>query len=202
MATLKTTNIKHGSSSSNNIVLGSDGSTTFHNITNTTGKILQYKTAVALGTTSSTNSSHTEITTDLRVTITPTSSTSTLVACACLYLHMKYSGTMVIRLQKQENNGGSWGSWTMVNQPSTFASSNDGNATLYVNTDPYLAMPVRVIETAGNTNERRYSPFWAIQGSNSVGTLNSYSHSEAGTTVVTGTDWHGTSTMTVMEVAA
>lgn len=41
MATLNTTNIKHGSSGSNNIVLGSDGSTTISNLSGGVGKILQ-----------------------------------------------------------------------------------------------------------------------------------------------------------------
>ena len=40
MATLNTTNIKHASSSSNNIVLASDGSTTISNLSNR-GKLLQ-----------------------------------------------------------------------------------------------------------------------------------------------------------------
>ena len=40
MATLSTTNIKHASSGSNNIVLAADGSTTISNLSNA-GKILQ-----------------------------------------------------------------------------------------------------------------------------------------------------------------
>ena len=50
MATLNTTNIKHGSSGSNNIVLGADGSTTISNLSNDVGKILQVKQTVKLDT--------------------------------------------------------------------------------------------------------------------------------------------------------
>ena len=41
MATLNATNLKHASSSSNNIVLAADGSTTISNLSGGVGKILQ-----------------------------------------------------------------------------------------------------------------------------------------------------------------
>ena len=61
MATLNTTNIKHASSGSNNIVLASDGSTTISNLSNA-GKILQVKSATKMDQQTSTSSAWIDIT--------------------------------------------------------------------------------------------------------------------------------------------
>jgi len=81
MATLNTTNIKHGSSSSNNIVLAADGSCTFPS-TNT-GKILQYKYEVDTSSASHSNG-HTTYTDlgSLSLNITPTSTSSKILVLA------------------------------------------------------------------------------------------------------------------------
>tara|TARA_R100000008_G_scaffold10171_1_gene5112 strand:- start:519 stop:1082 length:564 start_codon:yes stop_codon:yes gene_type:complete len=75
MATLNTTNIKHGSSSSNNIVLASDGKVTFPQ---NTGNILQVVQTVKKDSFSSTSSSFVDIT-GMSVTITPSSSSSKIL---------------------------------------------------------------------------------------------------------------------------
>ena len=84
-ATLNTTNIKHASSGSNNIVLASDGSTTISNLSGGVGKILQVKQAVKTDTSSYSTGSSTladsyfDIT-GLSVSLTPASGTKILVS--------------------------------------------------------------------------------------------------------------------------
>jgi len=74
MATLNTTNIKHGSSSSNNIVLASDGKVTFPQ---NTGNILQVVQATSDTKTSTTSTSYTD--TPLSAAITPSSTSSKIL---------------------------------------------------------------------------------------------------------------------------
>ena len=82
MATLNATNLKHGSSSSNNIVLASDGSTTISNLSNDVGKILQVVN-VFKGTRFTTNSESWTDITDLSISITPSATSSKiLVMCS------------------------------------------------------------------------------------------------------------------------
>ena len=73
MATLNATNLKHASSSSNNIVLNADGSTT---IASGVGKILQVVQAVKSDTQSLASSATPVDLTGLSVTMTPASSSS------------------------------------------------------------------------------------------------------------------------------
>ena len=76
-ATLHTTNIKHASSGSNNIVLAADGSTTISNLSNA-GKILQVKQAVKTDQFTSTAYAYTDIT-GMSVSITPTSASNKIL---------------------------------------------------------------------------------------------------------------------------
>ena len=179
MSTLATTNIKHASSSSNNIVLGSDGSTSI------SGHIIQVKTGTSLSSTSTTSTSHVEITSDLRISITPTSASNKIIVFANLYLFSS-GNSAGIRLQRKDS-GGSWG---MVNTPSTFSATHDGNSNLYANNDPLMHLPVIVIETAGSTTAREYSPFWGT--TNGTIYFNRWS----------GDGYYATSNIIVMEVAA
>jgi len=184
MATLNATNLKHASSSSNNIVLAADGSTTISNLSGGVGKILQVVTAVATGTASNNSTTFAEITTDLRCTITPTSASSKIIVTAFLSL-AESGGLITVRILKDGT--------TMVNQPSGYVSSTaDGNACSVVNSaNNMFPIPVQVIETAGNTNSRYYTPFWASVSGTAY--FNKWP-----TVAVHDT----TSTMTVMEVAA
>ena len=87
MATLNTTNIKHASSSSNNITLAADGSTTISNLSGGVGKILQVVQTVRLmffqsvGQGTFTNAI-------LSATITPTSSSNKILVIASLSISM------------------------------------------------------------------------------------------------------------------
>ena len=86
MATLNTTNIKHASSSSNNIVLASDGSVTIPTLTATSlttstsfGKVLDYKSVTKTDTFTTTSSSTWVDITGLSVSITPAANSKILV---------------------------------------------------------------------------------------------------------------------------
>ena len=75
-----------------------------------------------------------------------------------------------------------------VQSPTTINSAQDGNLNITAGTKLNAAATVKVVELAGNTNARTYSPFWTITGGTVY--LNSYS----------GGGYFGTSTMTVEEV--
>ena len=77
MATLNATNLKHASSSSNNIVLASDGSTTISNLSGGVGKILQVVQTRVVTTSSTANSSFSD--TSLVRTITPASASNKIL---------------------------------------------------------------------------------------------------------------------------
>ena len=83
MATLNTTNIKHASSSSNNIVLAADGSCTFPS-TNT-GKILQVLQVTKTDTASTGSNSYADIS-GLTQAITTTGSNKVLVRAIVHFL--------------------------------------------------------------------------------------------------------------------
>ena len=75
MATLNATNLKHASSSSNNIVLNSDGSTT---IASGAGKILQVVQTVKTDTTSISSATYADLS-GLTATITPSSTSNKIL---------------------------------------------------------------------------------------------------------------------------
>ena len=75
MATLNSTNLKHASSSSNNIVLAADGSTTISNLSGGVGKILQVVQTFKNDTTSTTSTSFSDLT-GMSATITPSSNSN------------------------------------------------------------------------------------------------------------------------------
>ena len=190
MSRLITNAIRSTSASADAITMDGSGNVTFP--ANATcsgtatgfggGKLLQVVTAVATGTASNNSTTFAEITTDLRCTITPTSASSKIIVTAFLSL-AESGGLITIRILKDGT--------TMVNQPSGFVSSEaDGNACSVVNSaNNMFPIPVRVIETAGNTNSRYYTPFWA--------SVSGTAYFNKWPTVT----YHDTtSTMTVMEV--
>ena len=78
-----------------------------------------------------------------------------------------------------------------VNAPDTINSAQDGNINICAGDRINVAAVVKVVEVAGNTNARTYSPFWCMTGGvNSRAYLNSFS----------GGGYYGTSTITVEEV--
>ena len=80
MATLNATNLKHASSGSNNIVLGSDGSTTISNLSGGVGKILQVvHTIKSNGFSVSASTDNFSDITGLSASITPASSSNKIL---------------------------------------------------------------------------------------------------------------------------
>ena len=171
-----------------NSTSGADVTLTLPSTSRGVGKILQYVTATSLGMSSTTSSTTSEISSDLRLTMTPLFSTSKLIITANLTLHST-SDVITVRMYRQDTGG----SLQMVNEPASFASGtwHHGNAQAYANSDPIIQTTVQVIETAGSTTERFYSPYYAI-GSGTA-TNNAYN---------AGSSYKSTSTMTVIEVAA
>ena len=85
MATLNATNLKHASSSSNNIVLASDGSTTISNLSGGVGKILQVVSTTKTDTFSESSIDEGEHSgAAISVTITPSASSSKIFVMASL----------------------------------------------------------------------------------------------------------------------
>ena len=79
MATLNTTNIKHASSGSNNIVLGSDGSTTISNLSGGVGKILQVVTFAKTDASSLTMTTSYQDVSGYSLSITPSATNSKII---------------------------------------------------------------------------------------------------------------------------
>ncbi len=91
MATLNATNLKHASSSSNNIVLAADGSTTISNLSNA-GKILQVvsttyntKASVSVSNNYANNSSYIYYISGLDTTITTTAANSKIIISGSVF---------------------------------------------------------------------------------------------------------------------
>jgi len=82
MATLNTTNIKHASSSTNNIVLAADGKVTFPQ---NTGNILQVVSTTKTNSQSSTTSSYADIT-GFSLSITPSSTSNKIFVQTALQI--------------------------------------------------------------------------------------------------------------------
>ena len=179
MSTLATTNIKHGSSSSNNIVLDSNGKAIMP------GHIIQVVQGNYANNVTSTATSYVEISSDLRATITPISATSKLIITYNLLLHQNTTGIQTIRILKN-------GSTTIVENEQGSYSSNlhRGNAAHYADADLWGNRMVQVIDTAGDTNQRYYTPFWYM--SSATRGINNY---------INYTAYSGTSSYTIMEVA-
>jgi len=84
MATLNATNLKHGSSSSNNIVLAADGSTTISNLSGGVGKILQTIMVSKTDTTSHNNGATRADISGITVNITPSATSSKILITSTL----------------------------------------------------------------------------------------------------------------------
>ena len=189
MATLNATNLKHASSSSNNIVLAADGSTTISNLSGGVGKILQYKIVKKTNGISTPTTSHHEISSYFRIEITPTASNTIIVAQAEMCLGDTAGYTQTMRIVKNTASDFS-GTTSNVMNPDVFNNDYDGHVVNYVNTGNMQPTSMRVFETSGNTTARTYTVQWAPSGG--TGYLNRWSNS----------NYNSVSTFSVMEVAA
>ena len=161
--------------------LPSDGDGTILTTNSSVGKILQVVIAQTDTQASTSSSTFAEITTDLRATIVPTSATSKIIVDVSLYLSSN-SQTACIRILKDGS--------TMVSGAGT-SQTYDGDGTLYYAANWMGTFNRFVFETAGNTNSRYYTPFWARNSGTAY--LNRYQSSAT---------YLGTSSIRVMEVAA
>ena len=96
MATLNATNLKHASSSSNNIVLAANGSVNIPTLTTNSqfGNLRQYKILKKTTKSSITGTTPTLIP-DFSITITPTASDSIMVVKANIMCRYEYSCNFV-----------------------------------------------------------------------------------------------------------
>ena len=184
MATLNATNLKHASSSSNNIVLASDGSTTISNLSGGVGKILQVKQTFKNDTTSTSGNSHVQIP-GLTVDITPSSSSNKILYSGHLYLAGSGSES-VFRLRR--TIAGS--TFTEIATPSTYQDDEDGTFA-HGGGSRYAGHSFQYLDSPNTTNAITYGISW---------------QTHSGTTYLNRTwdsGWfHGISTLTVMEIAA
>ena len=189
MATLNTTNIKHGSSGSNNIVLASDGSTTISNLSNA-GKILQVKHAFKKDAFSDTSGNFVAIT-GLSVTIAAASTSNKLLfQCNLMYstgsqeifVARLYDGTSEITdtrpsIASTENYNG----WIV-----------DYNKASVSATDIMTNVSASYLHTPTDTNSHTYNIYVRLHSGGDV-YINRRGYAD---------DFGGTSDFSVMEIAA
>ena len=180
-ATLNTTNIKHASSGSNNIVLASDGSVNIPTLTtnSTFGDLRQYKILSITSKSSITGTTPTVIP-DFSITITPTASDSIMVVKANMMCSIS-THVILFRIQNGTN---------MLIQPADFTANDDGTCAWYGYSDRMTNQHVTAFETSGNTNARTYNIYWNVTGG--TGWINRYQGNDS---------YNSTSTLEVMEVA-
>ena len=164
-----------------------DANATLATTSDSFGKVLQCKYAIKNDTSSATGTTHTEISSDFRLTLTPASA-SNLIEIEFDVQH-GLSGAEVTTFRIYKSSSTDMSSPSFIQTPSSTAHYGDGNATLYTVARFSMHTTVKVLELAGNTNARTYSPFWARSGGTSY--LNGYN---------SGYDYQGTSNMTVKEI--
>lgn len=147
------------------------------------GSIIQVVTAGTNAQITTTSTTLSEITSDLRVTLTPTNANNIiLVLC---FFGVLSSNSHVITFQIMKDGT------TAVNPPNSSGVNSDGNGTFWSLYEYMGNASTCVSETAGNTNERYYTPFWRINTATAY--LNSYRLTSS---------YKGTSRMVAMEIAA
>lgn len=151
-ATLNTTNIKHASSGSNNIVLAADGSTTISNLSNA-GKILQVVSSVKTDTASASVSGTSDwVSHGLSVSITPSSASNKILI------------TGQVTVGSDINDGASvsiYKAGSVLSGAIGDASSNRGRQTAGGEMDynfAVLTIPFHYLDTAGGTSSITYQP--------------------------------------------
>ena len=153
MATLNATNLKHASSSSNNIVLAADGSTTISNLSGGVGKLLQIQETVKDDTTSATAVDTWEDISGLSVTITPASASNKILVLATVNVAISSGTYYALRLEKAGSAifvGASPG-----NRSACFAGKYDTGSNYVIHTDN-----LNFTDTAGGTSAITYNIAW------------------------------------------
>ena len=188
MATLNATNLKHASSGSNNIVLAADGSTTISNLSNA-GKILQVVQSIKkVASSHSTSDSFVDI--GLSATITPTLSTSKLL----IQVDVTWSASNNIIFQGKLYDG----STEITDANTTGASSVNAWFAAYSKASTSTIF-------ADQINNLSHSYLYQMSDTNAH-TIKVYGNGQSETLYINrragSADRHGTSVITIMEVAA
>ena len=149
MSTLATTNIKHASSSSNNIILNSDGSTSI------SGHIIQ----VVEGSTSSRVSSSvgTWTATNLTASITPASSSNKVYVSACTTLWQNILDNVAYVTIFRSTDGGS--NWTNLGHDD---GSNAGQGWSYIYASSHRINAIQtltILDTPSSTSAVQYKVY-------------------------------------------
>lgn len=148
------------------------------------GSIIQVVTAGTNAQISTTSTALIEITSNLRVTLTPTNANNIILVQG--FFGNLHSATHVITVEIRKDGT------TAVDPPNATNDNNSGNILIWSSQDYMMNGSTCVSETAGNTNERYYTPFWRINTATAY--LNSYRSS--------GLPYKTTARMVAMEIAA
>jgi len=175
MSTIATTNIKHASSSSNNIVLGSDGSAYMP------GHIIQTVQNVKLDTATTTSTSFTD--TGLSQAITPSSTSSKILCMYSVFVSQTAGGVSLLNLVRGSTN---------IFQPSGTAT-NEATTMNFVNAADMQQHTCQFLDSPNTTSSTTYKVQYKTSNASVAVGLNRYFDN---------TDWFGTSSLTLMEVAA
>tara|TARA_R100001443_G_scaffold115794_1_gene134395 strand:- start:63 stop:641 length:579 start_codon:yes stop_codon:yes gene_type:complete len=192
MATLNTTNIKHASSGSNNIVLASDGKVTFPQ---NTGNILQVVSTTKTDTVSQSIASQavwSYTDSSLRVTITPTSASNKLLIFGYANVDVGNDSTFLYLQKDGTDLSGAMGDAASNRKRSVTNITGAGSGW------NQIQHSFQFLDTAGNTSERYYNLAFS-HGKNSSLTMwvnRSVNDTDAYYTARTA------SVITVMEIAA
>ena len=195
MATLNATNLKHASSGSNNIILGSDGSTTISNLSGGVGKILQVVQQIRTDTVSesSLGNGATGSTDVLTKTITPSSSSSKVLVIMNATIAMSNNSERVGLLL---HVGGS-----VIDAARADAAGNRGRmsaGSYLATTDHFINLSQTFLHSPNTTSATTYS-YRFISGSGATTTMYlNRTHSDSDATWMSRT----TSNITLMEIAA
>ena len=150
---------------------------------NNVGKIVQVVTAGTNAQITTTSTTLTEITSNLRVSITPKNANNLILVQG--FFGVISSAAHVITFQIMKDGT------TAVNAPNSSGVNSDGNVQFWSNNDYFSNASTCVSETAGSTSSRYYTPFWRVNTATAY--LNSYRLSSS---------YKGTSRMVAMEIAA
>jgi len=179
MSTLATTNIKHASSSSNNIVLNSDGSTTISNMSGG-GKILQVLSTTKSDTASTSDTSFTDL--GISQAITPSSTSNKILISYNLYLSHTQSNTSHINLVRGSTN---------IAQPADTSGSAPCTSSIYIGALLMVQNSMSYLDSPSTTSATTYKLQWRCDANTIY--LNRWQAND---------NYHGISTFTLMEIAA
>jgi len=188
MATLSTTNIKHASSGSNNIVLASDGSTTISNLSNA-GKILQVVSTTKTDVFSNDTATATYTPAAMAATITPSSASNKILIRVNATMGMETANRLGFGIFKAGSilvQGDAAGNRTRVTSQTDNYSSARGEF-----------IGAEFLDTAGSTSAITYD-IRLIHGQSSTRFL--YLN-QSGTNSDSSSYMRSVSTITLMEIA-